>query len=59
MLEETEENKKMFNIVMFDSQESIVNRLQGSKKRKKEHSIFFKNVYSTVHTLLYLTVHGL
>ena len=35
MLEEMEENKKSFKIVMFDSQESIVNRLQGSKKEKE------------------------
>ena len=33
VLEETEENKKMFKIVMFDSQEPRVNRSQGLKKR--------------------------
>ena len=32
MLEETEENKKSFKIVMLDSQESRVNRSQGLKK---------------------------
>ena len=35
VLEETEENKQMFKIVMFNSQESRVNRSQGLKKRKK------------------------
>ena len=35
MLEETEENKKMFNIVLFDSQESRVNRSQGLKREKE------------------------
>ena len=38
VLEETEEPKKSFKIVMFDSQESRVNRSQGLKKEKKEHS---------------------
>ena len=36
--EETEDNKKSFKIVMFDSQEFRVNRSHGLKKRKKEHS---------------------
>ena len=36
--EEMEENKKPLKIVMFDSQESRVNRSQDLKKRKKEHS---------------------
>ena len=35
MLEETEENKKMFKIVMLDSQESRVNRSQGLKREKE------------------------
>ena len=35
MLEETEENKKSFKIVMFDSQESRVNRSQGLTKEKE------------------------
>ena len=35
--EETEENKKSLKIVMFDSQESRVNRSQDLKKRKKKH----------------------
>ena len=74
VLEEMEENKKMFKIIMFGSQESRVNRSQGLKKEKEGT---FKNlglvaaqcndiaacVYSLkifrVHTLLYLTVHGL
>ena len=41
VLEETKENKKMFKIVMFDSQESSVNRSQGLKKEKEET---FKNL---------------
>ena len=35
MLEETEESKETFKIVMFDSQESRVNRSQGLKKEKE------------------------
>ena len=72
VLEDTEENKQWFKIVMFDSQE--VNRSQGLKKEKEGT---FKNLglaaaqcndiaacdYSlkicTVHTLLYVTAHGL
>ena len=38
MLEETEENKKSFKIVMFDSQVSLVNESQGLEKKKKKHS---------------------
>ena len=74
MLEETEENKISFIIVMFDSQESRVNMSQGLNIEKEG---IFKNLglvaaqcngiavcaYSlkifTVHTLLYITVHGL
>ena len=37
-LEETEGSKKLFNIVMFDSQKSKANRSQGFKKKKKEDS---------------------
>ena len=66
--------QKSFNIVMFDSQESRVNKSQGLEKEREET---FKKLglvaaqcngiaacaYSleifTVHTLLYLTVHGL
>ena len=74
VLEETEENKKSIKIVMFDSQEPRVNRSQGLKKEKEgtfknlglvaaqcngiaacAHSL---KIF-TVHTLLYLTVHGL
>ena len=74
MLEESEEIKKTFKNVMFDSHESRVNRSQGLKKEKE--GAFKKSglvaaqcngitacAYSlkvfTVHTLLYLTVHGL
>ena len=35
MLEETEETKKSFETVMFDSQEPRVNRSQGLKKEKE------------------------
>ena len=35
VLEKTEEDKKSFKIVMFRSQESRVNRSQGSKKEKE------------------------
>ena len=41
VLEETEENKKSFNIVMFDSQESRVNKSQGLEKEREET---FKNL---------------
>ena len=33
--EETEENKKTFKIVMFDSQVSLVNKSQGLEKKKR------------------------
>ena len=76
VLEETEENKKSLKIVMFNSQESRVNRSQDLKKEKEGSfknlglvaaqcngifglRLFFKNIYSTIHTLLYLTLHGL
>ena len=71
MLEETEEDEKSFKIVMFDSQESRVNRSQGLKKEKEgafknsglvaaQCNVIAACAYSlkifTVHILLYLTV---
>ena len=66
--------QKMFKIVMFDSEKSRVNSSQSSKKEKKgtfktlglvaaQCNGIAACAYSlkifTVHTLVYLTVHGL
>ena len=72
--EETRENKKSLKIVMFDSQASRQHRPQGLKKEKEGTfknlglvaaqcngiaACAYSLKISTVHTLLYLTVHGL
>ena len=69
-----EEYKKTFKIVVFDSQESRVSRSQGLKKKKERTfknlglveaqcngvaACAYSLKIFTIHTLLYLTVHGM